>query len=169
MKAFSALPLILFLMALGACKKPVLEVREKSIPPLILSTSIHDSLPLTAVNALQLSDVVGIKIKHHTGLYSNYFEYRADRDLLLETLSELPFVMQGTVADTQCHPISFEEMARIQEDLTTIEIENTSFFWTADASSIDVFECIKPPFRHTILVTKNSNRILHRIEFLGYS
>lgn len=168
MKAFSALPLVL-LMVLGACKKPVLEVREKSVPPLILSTSIHDSLPLKAVKALHLSDVVGIKIKHHTGLYSNYFEYHADRNLLLETLSELPFVMQNMIADTQCHQISFEEMARIQVDLSAVEIENTSFFWMTDASSIDVFECIKPPFRHTIQVTKNSKRILHRIEFLGYS
>lgn len=161
--------LLVLLITSGACKKPVLEITEKVVPPLILSTSIQDSLPHKAVQALGLSHVVGLKVKYASGLYSDYFEYDAERNLLLATIAELPFKLQGVVADTRCHPISFEEMMAQKENLSPTETSSAEFFWATDPMSVDVFECVKPPFRHTLQVGRNSNRILHRIEFLGHS
>jgi hypothetical protein len=169
MKVVLPFALLVLLIASGACKKPVLEITEKVVPPLVLSTSIQDSLPHKAVQALDLSHVVGLKVKYASGLYSDYFEYDADRNLLLVTIAELPFTIQGVVADTRCHPLSFEEMMVHKQNLSPTEISSAEFFWTTDPTSIDVFECIKPPFRHTLQVGRNSNRILHRIEFLGHS
>lgn len=157
------------LITSGACKKPVLEITEKVVPPLVLSTSIQDSLPHKAVQALHLSHVVGLKVKYASGLYTDYFEYDADRNQLLATIAELPFTIQGVVADTRCHPLSFEEMIIQKQNLSPTEVSSAEFFWITDPTSVELFECVKPPFRHTLQVVKNSNRILHRIEFLGHS
>lgn len=157
----------LVLMALGACKKPVLEIPLSYIPPLVLSTSIQDSLPAAAIKILKLDGVSGVKIKHHNGMYASYFEYKADKNLLLNTISSLPFSMDATMADTQCHPISLQQIDVRRQNLLPGELENTTFFWDVDRSHMKVFECIKPPYRHTIQVSENSDRILHRIELLG--
>jgi hypothetical protein len=165
MKIMLSVPLML-LLALGACKKPVLEVPLDFIPPLVLSTSIHDSLPSGAVKALHLEGITGVKIKHHNGIYASYFEYEADKSLLLKTISALPFHMDAAKADTQCYRISTEELGIIKQKLQPQELENTLFFWNVNHSALTIFECIKPPFRHTIQMTENSRRILHRIELL---
>jgi hypothetical protein len=166
MKIILSVPLML-LLALGACKKPVLEVPLDFIPPLVLSTSIHDSLPAGAVKALQLEGITGVKIKHHNGMYASYFEYEADKNLLLKTISTLPFSMNAAKADTRCNPISFQQIEVMREHLLPGELENTTFFWEINQSQLKIFECIKPPYRHTIQMKENSNLILHRIELLG--
>ena len=155
------------LFILGACKKPLMEVPLRFVPPLVLSTSIHDSLPSEAINKLKLGGVSGLKIKHHNGLYASYFEYEADKDLLLSTIAGLPFRMDATRADTRCHFISVEELGRVREQLQPQEFENTEFFWNVDQTKLTIFECVKPPFRHTIQMIEGSKRIRHRIELLG--
>ena len=158
---------LLVVLALGACKKPVLEIPLDFIPPLVLSTSIQDSLPPAAIKVLNLGGVSGLKIKHHNGMYASYFEYEADKNLLLNTISTLPFSMDANKADTSCHLISTEQIDVMQQDLLPGEFENTPFFWNVDRSHLKVYECIKPPYRHTIQMSENSNRILHRIELIG--
>jgi hypothetical protein len=166
MRILLTIPLVLFL-ALGACKKPVLEIPLNFIPPLVLSTSIQDSLPSAAIKVLKLDGVSGLKIKHHNGMYASYFEYEADKDLLLNTISSLPFSIDVTKADTRCHLISLHQIDILRQNLLPGEFENTTFFWNVDRSHMKVFECIKPPYRHTIQMSEGSNRILHRIELLG--
>jgi hypothetical protein len=100
-------------------------------------------------------------------MYASYFEYEADKNLLVNTISNLPFSMDAAKADTRCHSISFQELDVIRQNLQPYEFENTTSFWNVDRSNLKVFECIKPPFRHTIQMTDGSNRILHRIELLG--
>jgi hypothetical protein len=165
--SFSLFAILLGLFALGACKKPALEGKLDYIPPLVLSTSIHDSLPAKAVETLMLNGLAGLKYKYVTGLHSSYFEYYADPTLLFKTLSELPFSMNGVMADTRCQSSTFHEFDLLRQNLTLAEYESESFFWDVDRSEVEVFECLKPPFRHTIQVTKKTNRIFHRIQFLG--
>ena len=166
MRIFFTIPLLV-LLALGACKKPVLEIPLDFIPPLVLSTSIQDSLPPAAIKVLKLDGVSGLKIKHHNGMYASYFEYETDKNLLLNTISTLPFSMDANKADTRCHLISSEQIDVMRQDLLPGEFENTTFFWDVDRSHLKVYECIKPPYRHTIQMSENSNQILHRIELLG--
>ena len=85
MRILFTIPLLV-MIALGACKKPVLEIPLDFIPPLVLSTSIQDSLPSAAVKILKLDGVSGLKIKHHNGMYASYFEYEADKSLLINTI-----------------------------------------------------------------------------------
>ena len=127
MRFFFTIPLLL-LLTLGACKKPVLEIPLAFIPPLVLSTSIQDSLPPAAVRVLGLGGVSGLKIKHHNGMYASYFEYEADKNLLLSTISTLPFSMDANKADTRCHLISLDQIAVMRQDVLPGELENTTFF-----------------------------------------
>ena len=80
MKQFFLLSILCGIFALGTCKKPILETAESTIPPLILSTAILDSLPFEAAMALNIDTVTGIKIKHYSGLFANYFEYNTDKE-----------------------------------------------------------------------------------------
>jgi hypothetical protein len=166
MKGVPLLSCLLALLALGACKKPVLEITDKTVPPLVLSASIRDSLPQTVVKALQLDNVTGVKIQYYNGLHATYFEYQADKDLLLQLLSALPFPAAAHKADTRCHGLSAHELKILQRKISPVETEVAASFWNTDVPTLEIFECIKPPYRHTIQVT-NDNRILHRVEFLG--
>jgi hypothetical protein len=156
----------LFLLALGACKKPVLEVTEGTIPPLILSIAIEDSLPAKTIQALDLEGTTGLKIQYYSGLYNSYFEYEADNRLLLEEISSLPFPMNSRRSDTQCRLLSFETFKTIRKDISTAELENTAHFWDTDEASYQIFECIKPPYKHILQLERGTDHVLHRIELL---
>ena len=161
-----SIPLVT-LFAWGACKKPVFEPSLNYIPPLVLSTSIHDSLPAGAIKALNLDNITGLQIRHHNGQYSNYFEYEADKALLLKLMDALPISLNATIADTRCYQISIEDFNVVRRGLQPDEFQNTTSFWQAGETDVEVFQCIKPPYRHLIQITKNSNRIIHRVEFTG--
>jgi hypothetical protein len=167
MKGILASFSLLVLFAFGACKKPVFEPSLNYVPPLVLSTSIYDSLPANAIQTLNLGNITGVQIKHHNGEYSNYFEYDADKALLLKVMATLPIAINARVADTRCYEISFEDFETFQGLLQPGEFQNAMSFWEADRSDLQVYQCIKPPFRHIIQMSKNSKRILHRIEFMG--
>ena len=60
---------------------------EANIPPLIVSASLTDSLPEEMVSKLGLTNVNGTKFKYRSGAFASYFEYRADKEVLLRSLS----------------------------------------------------------------------------------
>lgn len=160
----------LLLLFTFACKKPAASIHEDAfadIPPLILRTSLKDTLTKKALTTLQLNDAEGVKIKYHNGNYASYFTYEADRDALLQAISSLPFPRYVIKADTVCHAISFRDIALLRQAVTDAEHEAASFFWDVDATEYDVYECLKPPMRHTLLVSKNSKQVLHRAEYIA--
>jgi hypothetical protein len=75
--------------------------------------------------------------------------------------------MHGEMADTRCHLTTSHELGMLRKTLTLAEFESESFFWQADLSQVEIFECLKPPFRHTIQITRKTGQIHHRIQFLG--
>lgn len=159
---------IVAIMALGACKKPRLESELDYIPPLVLATSLEDSLPLRAIDTLDLPKIYGTKILYHNGLHASYFEYEADPDAVMQTVSQLPFPIHLNIpADTLCRPISPYDIETMMKLISVEEKESTSNFWASYKKNSHAFECIKGQFKHTLLLSRNSNRILHRIEFLG--
>ncbi len=153
-----------------ACKKPA-HIGQTDLhgdaPAIVLSASLSDSLPAKTLTELQIEDVQGIKVKYGNGLHSSYFEYDADPESLLAKISYLPFSKYTVRADTTCRPVAFAEVEFMRSHLTHFETENAAFFWDATSEAYHVYECIKTPLRHTLLISKNSNRVLHRIEFLG--
>src|SRR5688500_17018085 len=167
LKWMVVLPIVV-LMALGACKKPRLENELDYIPPLVLATSLEDSLPDEAITALNLPKTNGTKVLYHNGLYASYFEYEADPDAVMKTVSQLPFpIYLNIAADTLCRPISRHDVETMMKLISAEEKESTSNFWAGSKNNSNAFECIKGQFKHTLLLNRNSNGILHRIEFLG--
>jgi hypothetical protein len=167
MKGYLGFAGLLIIFSLGACKKPILEVTSNVVPPMILATALEDTLPSSAVEAMDVRGVTGLKIQYYSGLFTSYFEYDIDKGLLLKTISELPFTHSASLADTLCREIAVTEMAQPWEDLSMTK----SDFTLPDLQNKEthIFECLKPPYRHTLVLTKKSNRIHHRIEFLGQS
>jgi hypothetical protein len=160
----------LLLLFTFACKKPAASIHDDAfadIPPLILRTSLKDTLTRNVLTTLQLNDAEGVKIKYQNGNYASYFAYEADHDALLQAIGSLPFPRYAIKADTVCYPISFRDIALLKQKVTGAEYEASSFFWDVDETKYDVYECLKPPMRHTLLVSKSSKQVLHRAEYIA--
>jgi hypothetical protein len=159
----------LLLLFTFACKKPAYVNNDNfaDIPPLILRTSLKDTLTKKVLTALQLHDSEGVKIKYQNGNYASYFAYEADRDALLQAISSLPFPRYTIKADTVCYPLSFRDIALLKQKISGTEYEASSFFWDADVMEYDIYECLKPPLRHTLLVSRNTKQVLHRAEYIA--
>lgn len=158
------LPILMTLLfALGSCKKPRLEPSAESVPPIILATSINDSLPSGTVKALGLEKVNGLKILYRSGEQISYFQYRTDRKKLLRVLSELPFNADSRIADTLCRQISIKDLGRPWDDLSNLDSRMPAYIDDAD---VVVYQCSKPPYLHTIIAHKASDEISHRVELV---
>jgi hypothetical protein len=159
----------IFLLTAGACKKPVLESTDGTIPPLVLSTAIEDSLPAKMITALNLEGITGLKIQYYSGLHNSYFEYDAEKDVVLDAISALPFPMTADISDTRCRTISFQTLNSVKKNISSTELTSASHFWDTVESEYEVFECIKPPYKHILQVETDGKHILHRIELLKQS
>jgi hypothetical protein len=160
----------LLLLFSFACKKPNASLQADAfadIPPLILRTSLKDTLTKKVLTTLQLNDTEGVKIKYQNGNYASYFTYEADGDALLRAIGSLPFPRYVIKADTVCHAISFRDIALLKKNVTNAEYEASAFFWDIDATNYDVYECLKPPLRHTLLISKTTRQVLHRAEYIA--
>lgn len=169
MKYALGLLIPLFLMTLGACKKPVLEVTDGTIPPLVLATAIEDSLPRNTVEELHLEGITGLRVQYYSGLHNSYFEYHAEKNLLLEAISSLPFPMNSSLSDTRCRSISFQDFVARKKNISSTELETAPRFWNINEADYQIFECIKSPYRHILQLEHGSDHVLHRIELLEES
>ena len=132
----------------------------------IFQAPITDTLPPKAVQALSLSHVNGIQVKYLSGKDVYYFAYPADKKTLLRTIANLPFSKYSIVADTLCRKSSHHALTFLQEEISPTEYKNSRSFWEADKEEFEVYECIKSPMRHTLLVSKKSGQVFHRIELV---
>jgi hypothetical protein len=153
-----------------ACKKPA-NLGEGSADagslPIAFAVSLSDSLPQTAMTALGLSDVTGVKIQYIDGHSASYFAYPAGREVALNTIARLPFSNRSKMADTLCRPVATASLRREYAGLSATESQYADFFRQALNHNADAYECIKAPWKHTLLVSKTSGQVLHRIEFLS--
>lgn len=160
----------LLLAAVFICKKPAHLKGDSSFlsEPRTYLTSLQDSLPEKALQELKIHErVLGTKIKYPSGLYASYFEYESDSKTLIRTLGRLPFSRAEILADTVAHPIAIGEFNELKASVSLAEQEHAAVFWNTSLNDIVVYECIKAPFRHTLLISKTSSRVLHRIALEG--
>ncbi len=164
-------PILLAISALS-CNRIQPSDPDKSIAyneaePVVFSTSLADTLSQKAFDELNVGEVSGIKVKYLSGHENRYFEYVAEKQLVLRVISHLPFTKYSVFSDTNCRRISFNDLNTVREKISETEYENSLSFWNADPGSIEVYECIKSPLRHTLLFDSKSNHVTHRIEVLG--
>lgn len=145
---------------------PGTDVPAKQVvpPPLVVYTSLSDTLTPEALRSLGIDDVTGIKLKSINGLYACYFQYHAEAKKLLDTFAGLPFHRSAVVADTVCRKVPFYAFESWRKNITAAELQSAPDFWFASPEEFEVYECIKPPMRHQILISKTDNRVMHRAE-----
>jgi hypothetical protein len=158
------------LICFFSCKKPTNlgdGFADAGRLPIALTVSLRDSLPQKVLTALGLSDVTGVKVQYIDGRSVAYFAYPAGREIVLNAIAGLPFSKSSKLADTLCRPVAIAALQREYDDLSPTELHHADFFWQALNHNVEAYECIKAPWKHTLLVSKTSGRVLHRIEFLS--
>jgi|GEM_PF-2178476 len=163
---------LLLLLAAVACQKPILEPNAKerfaeivrSSAPLVSKTTLEDTLPAEALRTMGIGQINGVKLQYGNNHSTSYYAYHADPDALIATLSRLPFTKYAAIADTTCYKTSFEVLTQLQQNLSDIELRNSAFFWNASHEEFEIYECLKTPIRHTVLISRRSGLVYHRVE-----
>jgi len=159
----------LLIVSAFACKKPAPTGYDPAQynEPIIFLTSLRDSIPTQKLIKLNLEKIEGIKVKYPSGLYSSYFEYESDHRELIRTIGSLPFPMTAQLADTTCHVIPYAYLTMAGKNLPETELASAATFWSANPGEYTPYECIKGEFKHTLLISNNSRKVLHRVQFIG--
>ena len=169
MKRFVSLLPLLFIYAFFACQgtkeKQIKYEQAEQAPPLVITTSLDDTLPEKAVHSLNLQErVLGTKVKYMTGIQASYFEYEADADQVLTMISRLPFSVYALQADTTCLRMDRRHLDLIKQRISAVEYESAPAFWGA-GDEFEIHACNKYPYLHTVLIDLKSNKVLHRVLF----
>lgn len=167
---FPSLLLLLSLSCREVTKPATINQTLKAFPPqgaALFYASLSDSLPQEALDEMKLGDVTGIKIKYLDGHDNRYFEYIADRQSVISAVSKLPFSKFSYLSDSRCRRITREQLLSIRQRVPSTEFESAAFFWNSTHDKTEIYECIKSPYRHTLLINPDSDVIRHRIEVIG--
>ena len=101
-----------------------------------------------------------------TGKYTYYFEYIANKQDTLRRISALPFLKDNRPSSLMCELMNTPLNPLDHSALTQEERDAASFFWDARADEFIFYECYKSPVKHTLLLSKTSDQILHKVEFI---
>lgn len=123
---------------------------------------LSDSLPpefLLKVNPIEQQ---GIRLQRALGASTYYYEYTADHQTVLKEIGTLPFAADSARADTQIRMIAGKlEIEQIQKLLKEESI--TKYFSADTIDTYNAYECIKGLQHHILLLSKNSNSVIHII------
>lgn len=113
-----------------------------------------------------LKEIHGIKVVYADyGKCTYYFKYEADPNDTLNVIGDLPFLLDNNTSSVACLPMyANSNPLEAVRKLTAQEREASSFYWNSKPEDFTFYECIKSPFRHTVLISKSSPLILHRME-----
>ncbi len=134
--------------------------------PTFKHISLYDTLPKNAVSYLSAVEINGVRATYSSGRHTSYLEYVADPMRVLFAVQSIPFAMHEG-GDTLCRDMEQAFSLSGNRVLSQEEKRQASFFWNMNPEDFVYYECLKGSQRHTILVSKHSNRILHRIEMLA--
>ncbi len=114
-----------------------------------------------------LRQLNGVRILNtDTGKYTYYFEYIANKQDTLRRIGALPFLKDNRPSSLACELMNAPLNPLDDSALTREERDATSFFWDARADEFIFYECYKSPMKHTLLLSKTSDRILHKVEVI---
>ncbi|HTE33397.1 MAG TPA: hypothetical protein VK666_23610 [Chryseolinea sp.] len=144
--------------------------KENETAPQVTAVTLKDTLPAQmnkAIENLNLGNVMGIQLRYPSGRAASYFVYHAEKNATLMAISRLPFSKNAGVADAACRPMDGAEWTALRAQASPSELNAAEFFWDADPNDYVAYECLKTPMRHTLLVNKHTDEIIHRIEVAG--
>ena len=113
-----------------------------------------------------IHEIHGVKIMDYDRQrVEYYFEYEATEVDTLKMVASLPFAIDDHASNVA--PIRMESATNplaVNPIFTAEILDAISFFSNANAEDFTFYECVKSPMKHTILVSKTSSRILHKVE-----
>ncbi|HEY3430154.1 MAG TPA: hypothetical protein VGK39_05705, partial [Cyclobacteriaceae bacterium] len=112
-----------------------------------------------------LREIHGVSITRADKV-SYYYEYEADHHQVLNVLASLPFRLDNNKSSVQCGWMNSDSNPLEYENISEAEVEASAFFWRANPEEYSFYECLKSPLKHTLLISKTSPRILHRVEVM---
>jgi hypothetical protein len=129
----------------------------------VSDSSIHEIL---GYSIEKIKEVHAVKISKADKV-SYYFEYEADHTKVMELLASMPFQLDDNKSSVQCGLMNSDTNPLLYAAaLSKVERDASDFFWAAQPTEFVFYECTKSPLKHTMLVSKNSSRILHRVEVI---
>lgn len=132
--------------------------------PVAYSTSLADSIPIEYYRQLNVVEKQGNKF-FEKGKAVTYLEYETEANALLKTIGRLPFSKYAVRADTACIETGFNGFTALKNSISKEELSTGSYFWDIEQENYQVYECIKGHVKHTLLLNRNSDQVLHRIEY----
>ena len=157
------------IVAVATCSRPKVTDTISNIPTsaTMFYTTLSDTIPQKNLHVFLPADVRGIRLLAINGPGEvRYFDYEADPEKVLSELSKVGFFLSDTRSDTTSRKITFDDLV-IDPLLAESEYYYASSFWNVDRSKFEVYECIKTPMKHQVLIDRQSNRILHRVVYLN--
>jgi hypothetical protein len=157
---------VLLIASAFSCKKPKETASgwKEYQSPVIEKVSLLDSLSSKALQNLNIKEINGVRVIYKSGKSASYFEYEADACALLKVINTLPFKRTNAITDTVCRAMEIPFSLSGKVVLSEEEIAATYFFWEVGPKDFLYYECIKAPQKHTILISKTTDRVFHRIE-----
>jgi hypothetical protein len=123
---------------------------------------LSDSLPIQFIQNVKAIEQQGIKLQRALGATTFYFEYSADHQSVLKEIGLLPFASDSSRADTQIRMIAGKiEIEKIKQLLKEESIVKDFSFDALETYT--AYECLKAPQHHILLLSKNSDRVIHII------
>ncbi|MEO5975675.1 MAG: hypothetical protein ABIS36_01385 [Chryseolinea sp.] len=154
-------------MAYCGCQKPKHingEILRNELTANVTEVSINDTMPAKFVQVLNLAKTSGLQFDYGDRHLKTYFEYHCDRSMVLNALAQLGFSKNSALADTKCRPVDPIQFVEMRDAIREEERNQADFFWGIVPGVYDIYECIKTPSRHLVLIEKkNSDKILHLV------
>ena len=83
---------------------------------------------------------------------------------MLDALSRLGFSKYSPLADTTCRIIGAAQFTAMRAQMNATEKTEAAFFWSTNPDQYEIYECLKTPTHHLVLLEKGTNRVLHMIQ-----
>jgi hypothetical protein len=164
----TAIPLLLlFALAAYDTHREVVDMASvtDAVGPVVLHASLEDTLSPAFLQALRLEQVEGLNVTYLSGKQAHYFAYIADADAVLRAVVHTAFSKYIPLADTTCRRIDRRAIDVLAQSLHATERGAGAFFWEANADEFEAYECVRGPIRHTLLISRATRNVLHRVEF----
>lgn len=163
---FGSLVLPMMLLAYTGCQKPKhidAEILTDDLTASVTEVSMNDTMPAKYIQLLNLGKTSGLQFNYGDRHLRTYFEYHGDKRNVLDALAQLGFSKNSALADTKCRPLDPSQFLDMRAVTRDEERNQADFFWGIEPDAYEIYECLKTPSRHLVLIDKNSDRILHLV------
>lgn len=129
---------------------------------IISQSLLSDTFPCPKSFYELVGNPSGVSLTFPDGRQVYFFDYAVDSSQILQQFNSLPFKMGNGKSDVTCRQTKLDLPTDDENLLSWIDQDA----WIGNDAGYIAYECIKPPFKHTLLVHHDNHKIHHRVERL---